>query len=132
MNNEKALQAYTHETGLLSQLKYDSREYQVTEQRVLSLLGGLQNVVTNNDIPILTAPLTSVGGEIEREVARTLKVLGTSEAFETVVLIFKAALDNGADEVTAHECLIILESMDADRMQREGLYEYAEENWGNF
>lgn len=132
MNNENALQAYTHETGLLSQLKYGSPEYQMTEQRVLSLLGGLKNVITNNEIPKLLAPLTTVGGEIEREVARTLKVLGTSEAFDAVALILKAVLDNGADEATAHECLTILESMDAERMQREGVYEYAEANWVNF
>jgi len=131
MNNEKALQAYTHETGLLSELKYGSPEYRMAEQRVLSLLGELKNVVTNNDIPKLLAPLTTVGGEIEREVARTLKFLDTSEAFDAVALIFKAARDNGADEATTHECLTMLESMDMERMQRDGVYEYAGANWQN-
>ena len=132
MNNEKILQTYTHETRLLSQLQYGSPEYQKAEQRVLFLLDDLKDVVTNNDISALTAPLTTVGGEIERKVARTLKALETSEAFDAVVLIFKAALENGANEATAHECLTILEGMDADRMQGEGLYEYAEANWANF
>lgn len=129
----KASNLHEYEKGVsnLENAIRNSSDYSVEEERLVSVLDLLENNVTDKEIPLLIKPLEFLGGPVvPPAIVHTIGTIGSSKAFDVVLQILRECFEDGrSEETTANECVRVLDELDAERAEREGVEDIVESNW---
>ena len=122
-----------YEKGIenLSNVIKKSEDFSIEEERLVIILRLLEGNVADRHIPLLIKPLKFLGGPVlPPAIVRTVGSIGSSKAFDTILQILKDCFEGGrSEEVTANECAKMLDEIDAQRAEREGVDDILEGGW---